>query len=319
MRKRVYDNLTTPSVIMNFFKTLAPKEPETLENEAQFRKEVHLKDTHLIIGIFPNKSDEIYKTKFIEMSNKFSHIPVFAWFPPQNVSYLFNVTDNDSNVIIYRKPELRLHNEPEFILWNKKIDLIEFIEAKYHMDVDIYTHDSKYLYDLHSDDVGMIYYSGANTLYHDSFNSPVSKLIKVLGEIHTRLQEKQSEFVTDASKNRYSRFTLALSFKQEFWFLSQRLGLKMAIDHAEEFTPIIVDNKQKLYMDPALKYMTMGNLDVDKIFQFFYDYILGNLEEYMESESIEESYIVDKNWRRRLNQTEASNSISTLPGQVGRF
>ena len=240
-------------------------------------------------------------------------------FFSQNISYQFNLTNNDSNVLIHRKPELRIANEPELILWNKNIDLVEFIEKNYHMDVDIYTHDSKYLYDLHSDDIGLIYYSGANTLYHESFNSPVSKLLKVLSEINLKLEEKKAEFVTEESKQRYSRFALALAFKQEFWFLSQRLNLKMKMDYAEEFTPIIVDSKQKLYMDPELKYMTMDSLDVDKIFKFFFDYIQGNLKEHLESEPLDESFVVDKHWKRRLNQTEASNSLSTLPGKVGKY
>lgn len=91
----------------------------------------------------------------------------------------------------------------------------------------------------------------------------------------------------------------------------------MKMDFAEEFTPIVVDSKQQLFMDPALKYINMETLDVDKIFKFFYDYIQGDLKEYLESEPLEESFIIDGHWKRRLNQTEASNSLSTLPGKVG--
>ena len=78
MRKRVYQNLTTPSILMNFFKTLKQNEPETLENDSQLKREIKQKDTHLIIGIFPSRDDETYKTQFLQMSNKFSHLPVFA-------------------------------------------------------------------------------------------------------------------------------------------------------------------------------------------------------------------------------------------------
>lgn len=140
MRKRVYDNPTTPSILMNFLKTLGPQEPEILSSEIELKKQIKQKDTHLIIGLFPSKEDEIYKTKFIEVANKFSHFPVFASFPPHNISYQFNLTSNDANVLIYRKPELRLDYEPEFILWNKNTDLTEFIENNYHMDVDIYSY-----------------------------------------------------------------------------------------------------------------------------------------------------------------------------------
>lgn len=221
--------------------------------------------------------------------------------------------------MIYRKPELRLNNEPEFLVWNKTQDLIKFIEMNYHMDVDIYTHDSKYLYDLHSDDIGMIYFAGAKSLYHQQFNSPVSKLIHVLHEVHTKLKEKEAEFVTEESKQRFQKFALALTFKSDFWYLSQRLNMKMEMDFAEEFTPIVLDHKQKLYIDPELKYLTMETLNVTKIVQFYYGYIQGTVREYYESEPLEESYMIDGHLLRRLNQTEASSALATVPGRVGTF
>uniref|UniRef100_A0A7S3J920 Uncharacterized protein n=1 Tax=Euplotes harpa TaxID=151035 RepID=A0A7S3J920_9SPIT len=184
------------------------------------------------------------------------------------------------------------------------------------MDVDIYTHDSKYLYDLHSDDIGMIYFAGAKSLYHQQFNSPVSKLIHVLYEVHTKLKEKEAEFVTEESKQRFQKFALALTFKSDFWYLSQRLNMKMEMDFAEEFTPIVLDHKQKLYIDPELKYLTMETLNVTKIVQFYYSYIQGTVREYYESEPLEESYMIDGHLLRRLNQTEASSALATVPGRV---
>lgn len=179
---------------------------------------------------------------------------------------------------------------------------MEFIENNYHLAVDIYTHDSKPLYDLHADDVGLLYFAGANTLYHQSFSSPVVTLLSVLQNINERLLVASKNFTTEDAKARYSRFTLGLAFKNEFWIWARKLHMKMKMDYSEEFSPIVKDSRGRFYMRSDLANMTLDTIDEDKIFQFFYDYIHGNVPEFKKSEDLSESYIIGKTWRRRLHQ-----------------
>lgn len=320
MRKRKYEKITTPSVVMKFFKDLKPKEPEiftaTMDIQDTLKK---IKHDHLILGLFPNGKSETYKNEFITIANKFSHLPVYACFDIQNITYQLNLTQSRDTVMIIRKPELRPPEVPEFIMWDHNGTLMDFIENNYHLDVDIYTHDSKYLYDLHSDDVGIIYFAGANTLYHQGKDSPVSKLIQVLNNIHKNLSESKSDFKTPESIARYSRFKLALAFKDEFWIWSRKLHLKMEMDYTEEFSPIVLDSDHIFYMNKTLANMTLDTLDEVAIYQFYYDYIQGSIKEFKYTEPIFESYVVGDHWKRRLDQSTNGIALSQQLQTVGKL
>jgi hypothetical protein len=164
----------------------------------------------------------------------------------------------------------------------------------------------------------LIYFAGANTLYHLGFNSPVSKLINVLHNVHERLLASKDQFTTEESQQRYERFTLGLAFKQEFWIWSRTLHLKMEMDFSEEFTPVVLDNKQRFYMDPSLANMTMDTLDEDGIYKFYFSYIKGELKEFKYTEPIHESYLVGEHWRRRLHEDGNGTALATNINQIGR-
>lgn len=315
MRKREYQKLTTPAVVMSFFKTLKMKKPTLFTADMDMKQELRKqKHHHIVLGFYESENEE-----FINVTNKYSHLPFYVCYDSHTIMTQLNLTQNETNVIIYRKPELLPPDIPEFIVWDKNETLMDWFENNYHLDVDVYTHDSKYLYDLHADDVGLIYFAGANTLYHQGFNSPVSKLTHVLHTIHTRLQAAKDEFVTVESKARFDRFTLALAFKQEFWIWSRKLHLKMEMDFSEEFSPIVVDSNHRFYMDRNLANMTMDTLDEDAIYQFYHDYIQGAVEEFKESESIDESFLIGSHWRRRLDAETNGTGLATQFRQVGRL
>lgn len=221
--------------------------------------------------------------------------------------------------MIYRKPELKPPDMPDMIFWNQSENLMNFIENNYHMPVDIYTHDSKPLYDLHADDVALIYYNGANTLYHQGRESPISKLLQTLHTIKHRLQNVSEEFVTEKSKLKFERLSFGVALKKEFWIWAQKLHLKMKMDFTEEFSPIVRDNRGRFYMNPTLANMTLETLDEDGIFQFFYDYIQGDITEYNKTEPLSESYIVGSNWKRRLEETTSGLELASKFNKVGKF
>ena len=93
----------------------------------------------------------------------------------------------------------------------------------------------------------------------------------------------------------------------------------MEMDFIEEFTPVVLDNKQRFYMDKRLANMTLETLNEDAIFDFFYDYIQGSLLEYKESEGLYNSYIIGQNWRRRLNQDPNQVAVFLNTTQVGKL
>jgi hypothetical protein len=303
MRKRKFERITTPHLVLKFLLSLKQQEPKIFTQDMDFNMTMkQINEHHMILGLFPNGKDETYKNQFIEVSNKYSHLPFYACFKPKNFTMRFNLPENKTSVIIFRKPELRPSDKPEFLVWNTSESLMDFVEGNYHLPVDIYTHDSKPLYDLHADDVGLLYFAGANTLYHQSFSSPVVSLLSVLQRINIRLLDSSKNFTSDEAKTRYSRFSLGLAFKSEFWIWARKLHMKMKMDYSEEFSPIVRDSRGRFYMRTELANMTLDSIDEDKIFQFYFDYIQGDVHEFKKSEDLSESYIIGKTWKRRLHQ-----------------
>mmetsp|Transcript_18893 Transcript_18893/g.21150 ORF Transcript_18893/g.21150 Transcript_18893/m.21150 type:complete len:441 (+) Transcript_18893:365-1687(+) len=311
MRKRVFNEVTIPFNILEFVRKLEPQEPKVFESNLDLTKMMRqINEYHLILGLFPYGKDDIYYNQLIEVSNKYSHLPFYACFEIENVAKTLNLTVTNTTILIYRKPELKPPGLDDYIIWDQDDTLMNFIEENYHMPVDIYNHDSKSLYDLHTDDVGIIYFSGANTLYHQGRGSPVSLILMALDRINNRLKNSSSEFITEESKYRFDHFTLALSFKEEFWIWAQKLHLKMKMDFSEEFSPIVKDTKKRFYMDSDLANMTLDTLDEDRIYQFYYNYIQGDIQEYNKTESIHESYIMGDKWGRRLEETDTSAALA---------
>lgn len=166
MRKRKFDKHTSIGLVMKWFNDLKPKEPEIMEKTKDVVKKMRQGKMHMVFGIFDNSSDPIYQSEYLEMANFFSHIPTFTCLSPcLELSEFWNLTDVPSpTILIYRKPEITPESTPLISIWNKTGTLIEFIEYNYHLPVDIYTLDSQYLYNLHSDVMGLFYFSGADTL-----------------------------------------------------------------------------------------------------------------------------------------------------------
>jgi len=218
--------------------------------------------------------------------------------------------------VIYRKFEITPNDIPLIVVWNKTESLVSFIENDYHLPVDIYTHDSKPLYEIHADDVGLIYYNGANDLYHKGEDSTLARIFRMLHSINYRLSNVSSEFVTAESKARWERFTLAVCRKQEFWIWAQSLHLKMDMDYTEEFTPIVRDYRRRFYMNPSLANMTIDDANEDAIYQFYYDYIQGNVGEYNKSEPLHQSYVIGNDWRRNLLEGATGTEMAETLDQV---
>lgn len=99
--------------------------------------------------------------------------------------------------------------------------------------------------------------------YHEQSSSPVSKLISILNQIYTNLTVHKHEFTSEESQKRYEKFALAFAFKEEFWYWSRVLHLKMKMDWVEEVTPIVYDDKGRFYMRDELKYMTVDNITIE--------------------------------------------------------
>ena len=211
MRKRKFEKNTATGIVMRWFSSLKPTEPETIDDPKKFDFKFRNSREHYVIGLFPNTSDPIYQEQYIEMSNFFSYIPVYTCFLPCPLADHLSITNyNDTNVIIYRKKELTPSDQEQIVVWDKSQNLSEFIEQNYHLPVDIYSHDNKYLYDLHSDIMGLFYYEGSNSMYHKSYDSPVSKLTMVLNQVLQKLEAAKDNFTSPDAIDRYNRFTLAL-------------------------------------------------------------------------------------------------------------
>ena len=79
MRKRLYTELPSPTVMLRFFRNLIPSEPEVYLPQFNLRNITrHLLEHHLILGLFPNGKDDIYTEQMIEVFNKYSHLPFYA-------------------------------------------------------------------------------------------------------------------------------------------------------------------------------------------------------------------------------------------------
>lgn len=79
MRKRKYERITTPHLILQFLLSLKPQEPKRFTTDMNFNLTMkQINEHHMILGLFPNGKDETYRNQFIEASNKYSHLPFYA-------------------------------------------------------------------------------------------------------------------------------------------------------------------------------------------------------------------------------------------------
>lgn len=77
MRKQKFEKNTAFGYVMKFFKELRPQEPPSLTDVNVMEKKLRQNKMHFVFGLFPNSSDPIYKTEYLEMANFYSHLPVY--------------------------------------------------------------------------------------------------------------------------------------------------------------------------------------------------------------------------------------------------